>query len=182
MKTVKFVRKVFIMSIDSNTQDDIIESFYRIISIKRTGILSKESISHPLFKAAFIETMICLRNLMYHCKEHATRISFKDDINCTSSVRDITGLIEYFRNALCHIESPNHYINSMKFTFNVVVGKAENAVVINGVNYGGSYEDDICVWVGDQKICLVRHVERAFEEAKSLLIPLLDDPRCILSD
>jgi len=162
------------MSLDFYIQSEISEDIMRISAIRKSCIFNKENIQHPLLKSAFIETMICLNDLMYKCKKYAIRISFVNDIVSMDKIKDITDLINYVRNAMCHLDSPYHKIDSNKFTFNIVVGKNPNAYIINGSSYGCDYEDDICFLLGKQKIYLIRHIEKAYIEAKKLLIPLLD--------
>jgi len=112
----------------------------------------------PLFNSALIEVMICLRNLMFHCDKIGSRIDFEDDINKTSKVNDITDLIKHVRDAVCHLESPNHRIGNNVITFNLYTSDADNDV---GIDFG------------EQIIYLRRHIIRAFGEAKSVLTPLL---------
>jgi hypothetical protein len=58
------------------------------------------------------------------------------------------------------------YINRSraKFSFNICFGKG-NLANINGVEFRSDYYDDVCIFIGDQKIYLKRHIYRAATEA-----------------
>jgi len=163
------------MSLEFFVREEIKDDFDRINKIINSGIFDEKNSQHPLLKSAFIEMMICLRDLVYKCEKYATRISFSDDINCTDQIKDITDLIIFTRDAGCHQNIPNHYIGSNRLSFNVVYGKTPNAFFINGVTLGCDYSDDICFLFGEQKIYLSRHILKAIKEAKDRLMPLLDN-------
>lgn len=154
-------------------RNDVDNSIRRIDELLACGIFHPENTANVLFRAAFVELLIALRDLMFKTEKFATRIAFEDDIHQTDSVRDVTHLIKYVRDALCHPDSDNHYIeaNNIKATFNVAFGRA-NLLKIGDFEQSSKYDDDICFFFGSQCIYLKRHVIRAFNEAKSKLIPL----------
>jgi len=129
---------------------------------------------NPLFRAGFIEALIALRDLMYKTEKYAGRIAFADDVKVTEHVNDVTGLIRYVRDALCHPDSDNHYLEkgNIKATFNVCFGKC-TLLKIGGFEQSNPYDDDVCFFFGSQRIFLRRHILRAYDETKSKLIPLL---------
>jgi hypothetical protein len=116
-----------------------------------------------------------LRDLMYKAEKYDTRISFTDDVKVTENVTDVTGLIKYVRDALCHPDSDNHYIEkgNIKATFNVCFGKG-TLLKMGDFEQSNPYQDDISFFFGSQRIFLRRHVLRAYEEAKNKLAPLLN--------
>jgi len=105
-----------------------------IDKILGSGIFDPNNAGNPLFRAAFVDLLINLRDLMYKAAKYAARISFTDDVTVTQQVNDVTGLIKYVRDALCHPDSDNHYIEkgNIKSTFNVIFGKG-NAVKDGGL-------------------------------------------------
>ena len=54
------------------------------------------------------------------------------------------------------------------FLFNVIFGKGTLAQ-IGDLTMTSDYDDDICIFFGDQKIYLVRHIIRAVKEAELYL-------------
>ncbi len=114
------------MTLDLNTKNYIQDDMYRIETILNTNIFNFEGI-HPLTKSAFIEILICLRDLMYKAEKFSTRISFSDDIVTTKKLVDVSDLIKFVRDSLCHIESTNHFISGtqIKATFNGAKGKRQ---------------------------------------------------------
>lgn len=90
-------------------------------------------------------------------------------------MQDISDLIKFVRDALCHPDSDNHYIEAgnIKSTFNVAFSKV-NIMKIGDFEQASKYEDDTCFFFASHGVYLRRHIVRAFEEAKTHLIPLLN--------
>lgn len=155
-------------------RSDIESSIRRIDELMSCGIFAPANAGNVLFRAAFIELLIALRDLMYKAEKHVSRVAFADDVLTTAQVHDVSALIKYVRDALCHPDSDNHYFEkgNIKSTFNVCFGKG---VLLKTPDFEQSspYTDDICFFFGSQRILLKRHIVRAYEEAKGKLIPLL---------
>jgi hypothetical protein len=162
-------------AMDFFTKSDIESSIHRIDELFACGIFHPSNSSNVLFRAAFIELLIALRDLMYKAEKFASRIVFDDDVKKTKKIKDVSDLIKFVRDALCHPDSDNHYIEAgnIKSTFNVAFGKV-NLMKIGDFEQSSKYEDDICFFFGSHGIYLRRHIVRAFEEAKARLIPLLN--------
>lgn len=159
---------------DFHTKADIQNSIRRIDELFACGIFQPANSRHVLLRAAFIELLIALRDLMYKSEKFGQRVSFADDVNQTEKIRDVTDLIKYVRDALCHPDSENHYIEAgMKATFNVVFGQG-CLLKIGDFEQSSNYPDDICFFFGSQAIYLDRHVVRAYNEAKEHLLPLVE--------
>ena len=153
---------------------DIGEDIRTIDSLLRHGIFAPANTDHPLFRAAFIEMLIALRDLMYKAEKYASRIAFTDDVKIIDEVHDVTDLIKYVRNALCHPDSDNHYLekDNIKATFNVIFGKG-TLLKMGDFEQTNPYKDDTCFFFGSQRIFLRRHILRAYDDAKAKLLPLL---------
>jgi hypothetical protein len=161
--------------IDFFTKSDIEGSIRRINNLLNCGIFQPDKSGHILFRAAFIELLIALRDLMYKSEKYASRISFDDDVKKTDKIKDVSDLIKYVRDALCHPDSDYHYIEpgNIKATFNVYFGKG-TVVKKGSYEQTSKYDDDTCFFFGSQGIYLNRHIIRAFEEAKDKLLPLIN--------
>ena len=111
---------------------------------------------------------------MYKAEKYGKRICFVDDIVKTNEIQDISDVIKYVRDALCHLDSDNHYVEqgNIKASYNVVYGKWR-LLKIGNSEQASDYDDDVCFFFGSQKIYLKRHILRAFEEAKAKLLPLI---------
>jgi hypothetical protein len=159
---------------DFFTKGDVESAIRRIDDLLSCGIFLQRNSQSVLFRAAFIELLIALRDLMYKAQKYSSRINFDDDIKKTEQINDVSDLIKYVRDALCHPDSENHYIEAgnIKATFNVAFGKA-NLLKIGDFEQHSQYQDDICFFFGSQGIYLNRHIVRAFEEAKSKLLPII---------
>lgn len=159
---------------DFFTKSDIESAIHRIDELLSCGIFQQQNSHNVLFRAAFIDLLIALRDLMYKSEKLSSRIAFVDDVKKTDKIKDVSDLIKYFRDALCHPDSENNYIEveNIKSTFNVAFGKA-NLLKIGDFEQSSQYPNDICFYFGSQGIYLKRHIMRAFEEAKSNLLPII---------
>ena len=162
--------------IDFFSKSEIEYSLKRIEQLLSCGIFHVNNSTNILLKAAFIEMLISLRDLMYKSEKFASRIDFSDDvdIDIEKKIKDVSDLIKYVRDALCHPDSSNHYIekNNIKSTFNVAFGKC-NLMKIGDFEQNSKYDDDICFFFGSKSIYLERHIIRAYKEAKLKLEPLI---------
>lgn len=160
--------------IDFFTKSEIESAIQRIDELLSCGIFQPKNSQDVLFRAAFIELLIALRDLMYKTSKYASRITFDDDVKKTDKIKDVTDLIKYVRDALCHPDSDNHYVEegNIKASFNVAFGKAK-LLKIGDFEQTSNYPDDICFFFGSQGIYLGRHIVRAFEEVKGKLLPLI---------
>lgn len=91
-------------------KSDIKSSIARIDEILKCGIFAQENSTNVLFRAAFIEVLIALRDLMYKSERYSSRIDFSDDVQQQHRISDVSDLIKYVRDALCHPDSEDHYI------------------------------------------------------------------------
>ena len=162
------------MNIDFFSKSEIENNFNRIHAILGTEIFEIENKMSPLLKSAFIELLICLHDLMYKMENYSSRISLDEDIVKTDEINDITDVIKYMRDALCHVDSDNHYLEKgdKKAIFNVLYGEGSIFTVYDYVQES-YYPDDICFFYGSQKVYLNRHILPAVEEARSKLLPLI---------
>ena len=104
--------------------------------------------------------MIILRDMVAKCEKFSNRLSFIDDVVISEKVSDVTDLITYVRDALCHIDSQKHLFCSNKITYCIACGKG-NLIKIGDKTITSDYNDDICFIFGEQKIYLKRHIFRA---------------------
>uniref|UniRef100_UPI0037BE2461 hypothetical protein n=1 Tax=Escherichia coli TaxID=562 RepID=UPI0037BE2461 len=144
---------------------DISSSINDVKKLIDTGVFNQ---SNPLFKPALIQLLILARDLTYKSFKLGKTIDFTDDVKVSGKVTDVTMLIKYCRDAACHIDSDNHLSieSNVLFSFNVCFGKA-NIAQIGDTQFSSEYDDDICIFFGDQKIYLKRHILRAIREAEA---------------
>jgi hypothetical protein len=63
---------------------------------------------NPFRHSALVDVLICLRDLMAKTERYSSRVAFTDDVVITPRVRDVSDTIKAVRDALCHLDSPNH--------------------------------------------------------------------------
>ncbi len=146
---------------------------YRIEELLNCGIFNQQNIRHPLQESAFIDLMICMRDLLAKCEKFSTRVDFADDVIPNAYSKDVTGAITAVRDACCHIDSykKNFDENGNRGSFNVCYGQA-NFMKIGDLELTSDYPDDVAVFYGPNRIYLKRHIQRALSEAKAKLQPL----------
>lgn len=158
-------------------QCEVATSFREIEKIINSGIFTEENSSSPFFKASFIAMLIELRALMYKAEKYATKIAFTEDVLQREKVKDVSDLIKFVRDAVCHPDIPHHHVDDgNRATFNVGFG-ACCVAQIDEHRQESLYDDDICFFFGMQHIYMKRHVIRAVDEAFAKLSPLLDKVR-----
>lgn len=159
---------------DAFTRSEIESSIHRIEELLGCGIFAPENSNHVLLHSAFIELLICMRDLMAKVEKFSGRISFADDVKVTDNIKDVTDLIKFIRDAVCHSHVYNHFAvpRKARASFMVAYGKY-NILQLDDINIASDYADDVCFFFGEQKIYLSRHIIRAFTEATQKLIPLL---------
>ena len=155
-------------------ESEIINSFLRIKTIVNCGIFNTDQMQHPLRESAFIELMICTRDLMAKTEKYSERISFSDDVNLVAGVENVSDAISKVRNAICHINSPLREVGDTnnRVSFACCAGKM-NFMKIGDIELKSEYEDDICFFYGHHKLYLKRHILKAIDEAKQKLLPHL---------
>src|SRR5438874_2480658 len=110
------------MAIDSYDKDDIQSDIRRAEDLLQSGIFDPSKVQSALFRAAFVDLLIALVDLLYKTEKYAQRITFTDDVSLTDRVKDVADLIKIVRDALCHPEIEHHYFDGtdVKATFNVI--------------------------------------------------------------
>lgn len=159
---------------DVTDQQDCTSNIFRIEELLQSGIFESSNAGHLLQQSAFIELIICLRDLLAKVEKYGKRISFKDDVLENEYVHDISDAIRSVRDACCHIDSFKRHFdgNKNRGSFLVAYGKC-NLVHIGDLELKSEYEDDVAVFYGKNRLYMKRHVIRSFEEAKEQLMPLL---------
>ena len=155
-------------------KQDCESNIRRISELLNFGIFQPENSGHLLQRSAFIDLMICLRDLMHKTEKYAQRISFTDDVLVNEYVKDVTDAITAVRDACCHIDSFKKLFDDRgnRGSFLVAYGRC-NLMKMDDLELKSDYDDDIAVFYGKNRLYFKRHIVRAFEEACRLLEPLL---------
>ena len=162
---------------DVSDQQDCEFDIRRIEELLSCGIFESAG-SRILRSAAFIELMICLRDLLHKTEKYAKRISFTDDVITNEYVHDITDAVTALRDACCHIDSFKRLFDDRgnRGIFNVIYGKG-TFMKIDDFEVKSDYEDDTAFFYGKNRLYMKRHIVRAFKEAAELLAPMLPKRR-----
>ncbi|MBD3904493.1 hypothetical protein NAL32_07590 [Chryseobacterium sp. Ch-15] len=120
------------------------------------------------YKGAFIEILISLKDLLIKSdKLLSKRVKFTDDVIIDKDLRinDVTGLISYFRNCVCHPETEDADLDSNTLKYNIFIGIG--GISIGDKFIGNKYNDDIGYNMGQHTLLLNRHIIRSFIEVKN---------------
>jgi hypothetical protein len=162
------------MALDNQTRQEIIFDINRIDEILRVNIFTPKNHHHPLLLSGLTEILIRLRDLLWKSNRFAKPVSFEDDVTIRGKVTDVTSLVVFVRDAVCHIDSANHDHDQAqaRVSFNVIFGKG-CLFEFGQASIESPYEDDVAFFFGPQRLYLRRHIIRAFEEARDNLLPYL---------
>lgn len=163
---------------DISDQQDCELNFRRIEELLSCGIFEPARSKDILQSAAFIELMICLRDLLHKTEKYAKRVSFTDDVITNEYVHDITDAVTAVRDACCHINSFKRLFDDRgnRGIFNVIYGKG-TLMKIDDFEVKSDYENDTAFFYGKNRLYMKRHIVRAFKEATELLVPMLPKRR-----
>lgn len=155
---------------DVRDMQDCQGNIQRIQKLLESGIFNSENSHHLLQQSAFIDLMICLRDLMYKTEKYAKRIDFTDDVLVNDYVKDVTDAITAVRDSCCHIDSFKKLFDDRgnRGSFNVAYGKCE-FMKIGDLELSSDYDDDVAIFYGRNRLYIKRHIARAFEEAQTVL-------------
>lgn len=158
---------------DESDQQDCEFDIRKIKELLSCGIFEHRSSGNILRSAAFIELIICLRDLLHKTEKSAQRISFTDDVMTNEYVHDITDAVTAVRDACCHLDSfKGEFDEHTRGSFLMLYGKVN--IGKNGDLYLESeYTDEIAFFYGKNRLYMKRHIIRAFQEAQALLAPML---------
>jgi hypothetical protein len=159
---------------DISDRQDCEININRINKLLSSGIFEAYNSLNILQSSAFIELMICLRDLLSKTEKYAKRISFSEDVMTNEYVHDITDTITAVRDACCHINSFKRLFDDKRNrgSFMVTYGKG-NLLKINDLELKSDYADDVAFFYGNNRLYLKRHIIRAFKESRALLEPML---------
>jgi hypothetical protein len=157
---------------DAHDKQDCQGTVQRINELLSCGIFDQANARNALHQSAFIELMICLRDLLHKSEKYAARVAFTDDILQNEYVKDVTGAITAVRDACCHIDSfkRNFDENGNRGAFNVAYGRCK-FMKLGDLELNSDYDDDIAVFYGKNRLYFKRHIVRAYTEAQQLLAP-----------
>ena len=74
-------------------RQDCERDILRIQELLNSGIFEQANSKHILQQSAFIDLVICLRDLLHKTEQYATRVAFADDILTDEHVKDVTDAI-----------------------------------------------------------------------------------------
>jgi len=118
------------------------------------------------FWSVIIEILINLRDLCWFADKAGLRLSWKDDLSADTACKDVTGLIEFCRDGLCHSHTYHRFIdreNEISGIRNLMFGKGIHSK-INGAELRSDHDDDIAIFIGKERLYLKRHIVRVFRE------------------
>jgi hypothetical protein len=119
------------MTIDHYTESEIRSNIDRVRAILGSGIFEPHGVQNRLFLSALTELLIRVRDLLAKAEKYAQRVAFKDDVTVKGKVTDVTSLVTFVRDAVCHIDSGKHDHDEVqaRISFNTVFGNEPGSVL-----------------------------------------------------
>jgi hypothetical protein len=163
--------------LDQRTSSAVESNISRVRTLLACGIFDPQGARNPLYLSALTKLTIRVNDLVGKAAAAGCPVNFDNDVIKQGDVKDVSSLISFIRNAVCHISSGTHKLDDLNawLSFCSQVGKGCFAE-INGRRFECLYEDDTAFFFGEQRIYLKRHLVRAFEQARASLEPLLWKP------
>lgn len=148
---------------------EILFDVTRFSELSKSEIFNNISQRNPFLFSVIIEMLIRLRDLMFKSdKVVGTRVNFKDDVIITDTVKDITDLIKYAQDAVCHIESNNNIMDEHVYSsLSIIRGRGMFLKDLPS----SVYDDDFAIIFGKQRIYYKHRMLRAFNQAVKNLLP-----------
>ena len=168
------------MSSIVNQNDLIGNAIIRLNNIFNLKFIQDQTnIKSPFYTSVIIETIILLNYLLEQADIKSVGLTFNTDIKeyigtgrqKSHSYNDITTLLYFFRNAICH---PDAITRFETFDKNGVVsffyqkGTESNS----GITHHCKFNDDIAILMGDHVLYVIRHIKRAYDEVSEKLLSL----------
>ena len=159
-----------------------IESSVRRIDELVTVVWASKGSGSRLAEPVLIELFVLSSDLVMKAKHYAQPVVFDDDVIKSddppkAKVQNVSDLLRFFRNAVCHPGSDKERLTEgVTISCNVVYGKGI-LIKIGDVELGSDYDDEVCFLTGGQRLYLRRHIVRACSEAWALLKPKVEKVR-----
>ena len=153
---------------DSHTQIEVQSEIERLQTLFNTGLITNPKLnsSNPFYISVLTEILILLNDLLQKVK-NTNRISFKEYIDVNKNFEgdgknDITDLIRYLRNAVCHIDNDKRdLVKGWIVSFNFIHGYTRTTPDNPPDNV-----DDLAILMGGTRLYINSHLVRVWEEIK----------------
>lgn len=147
-------------------------------TLLETGVFNS-TVLRIFQEPVFVSIILKMDDLLQKYRIINKRIVFSDDID----TGDITDLVSKIRNAICHKESDENFLNSesnIKFVFNIMAGEG-TFFDIAGEKIKSDYKDEIAFFYGGHRLYYRRHLVRALLETIKVAKELYpDDPMFLI--
>jgi hypothetical protein len=152
---------------------DVEEDIRRIEELLDCGIFQRRNYGNPLFRSAFIEAVILVRDLLAKLKKAGVPLTWTDSVLPNEYVSNITELVTTMRDAACHSDSFKRHLDQHqnRASFVVIAGRGAG-MQLGDLRLGCEFEDDVAFFYGKNRLYLRRGLIRAYKEACIALAPL----------
>lgn len=159
---------------NENIRFDFYCALQRVKALLESRILW--SINKELYiNSVFTELLINMRDISFKSEKYLDhRLKFTNDIiqKDPQKIKDVTDLIKFFRDSVCHNESPNLTSGIYKFSFVKLMYK-EKFINPKVTKLENIYIDDIAFIMGGEIIYLKRHLEKSFYDVYDKFTPYI---------
>lgn len=117
---------------------------------RQYDIRDKRRLDDYFYYSVLLEILIHLNDLLQKLKSSGNGILFSDHIPEKSKFKDVTSLINFFRNVGCHNDKKERY-------------NSKGNLYSSNIFYGYQFDDEISLHTGDEVIFVKRHIIKVYE-------------------
>jgi hypothetical protein len=152
---------------------DVEADVRRIEELLDCGIFQPRNHANPLFRSAFIEAVILVRDLLAKLKKSEAPLTWTDSVLKNEYVSNITDLVTAFRDAACHSDSFKRHLDKNQNRLSLGIFTGQGCVMqLGDIRLESEYSDDVAFFCGRNRLYLRRGLIRAYKEACIALAPI----------
>ncbi|GAB4013698.1 hypothetical protein EXU85_12770 [Spirosoma sp. KCTC 42546] len=152
------------------TADQIKQRLNRAHQLLESSLFDPTSLDTGSWKVAFAELIMVSDELLNQSQQLGHRIDFYEGVGVSGKIQDITSLVEWMRACLpVSIADLAGQLTTQRLNryFNQGTG-----YFANGSFFTGEFDNELALFIDDQRIYLKRQLGRAIQEAEPYLLHL----------
>lgn len=152
------------------TADQIKQRLNRVHQLLESPLFDPSSLDTGPWKVAFAELIMVSDELLNQSQQLGHRIDFYEGVGVSGKIQDITSLVEWMRACLpASIADLAGQLTTQRLNRYFDQGTGYFA---NGSFFTGEFDNELALFIDDQRIYLKRQLARAIQEAEPFLLHL----------
>ena len=152
------------------TADQIKQRLNRVHQLLESPLFDRKSLEDGPWKVAFAELIMVSDELLNQSQQLGHRIDFYEGVGVTGKIQDITSLVEWMRACLpASVADLAGQLTTLRLNRYFDRGTGYFA---NGSFFTGEFDNELALYIDDQRIYLKSQLGRAIQEAEPYLLHL----------